>query len=228
MPDPFSAHGSTPGELTEQIAAERARRPFLVYRDANDRQQILTLDRPSGRLRVGRDSMCELCLAHDDRVSRLHAELENVGDVWTLADHGLSRNGTFVNEQRISGQRVLHDGDVLRIGGTHLLFRSSADAATRPTSTATGGPPPQLSDVQRRILIALCRPYGEGTAFATPASNREVADEVSLSIDRVKAHLGALFELLDITEERQTHKRARLAETALRAGLVSRRELDRR
>lgn len=225
-PDPFSAHSSTPGELKEQIAAERAQMPFVVYRDADDQQQIHTLDPSSGRLRVGRDPMCELCLAHDDRVSRLHAELENVGDVWTLADHGLSRNGTFVNEERVSGQRALHDGDVLRIGGTHLLFRSPADPATRPTRTATGGAPPQLSDTQRRILVALCRPYREGTPFATPASNREIADEVFLSVDRVKAHLGALFELLGIEEERQTHKRARLAETALRTGLVSRREIE--
>jgi pSer/pThr/pTyr-binding forkhead associated (FHA) protein len=222
---PFSPHSSSPRELKEQIAAERAQTPFLVYRDADDEQQILTLEASEVRLRVGRDPMCDLCLAHDDRVSRLHAELENVGDVWTLADHGLSRNGTFVNEERVTGQRVLHDGDVLRIGGTHLLFRSPADSAARPTRAATGGAPPQLSDVQRRILIALCRPYREGTAFATPASNREIATEVFLSVDRVKAQLGNLFDLLGVDEERQTHKRARLAETALRTGLVTRREL---
>lgn len=228
MPVPFSPHSSTPRELQEQIAAERARMPFLVFRDADDQQQILTLDPAGGRVRVGRDPMCELCLAHDDRVSRLHAELENVGDVWTLADHGLSRNGTFVNEERVNGQRALHDGDVLRIGSTYLLFRSPADSATRPTRTATGGAPPQLSEVQRRILVALCRPYREGTPFATPASNREIADEVFLSVDRVKAHLSALFELLGVAEERQIHKRARLAETALRTGLVTRRGIEER
>jgi pSer/pThr/pTyr-binding forkhead associated (FHA) protein len=225
---PFSPHQSTPRELQQQIAAERAQVPFLLYRDADDRQQILTLDSSSGRLRVGRDPICDLRLAHDDRVSRLHAELESVGDVWTLADHGLSRNGTFVNEERVNGQRVLHDGDVLRIGGTYLLFRSPADPSTDPTRTATRGAPPRLSDVQRRILVALCRPYREGTPFATPASNREIADEVFLSIDRVKARLGVLFELLGVDEERQTHKRARLAEAALRTGLVTRREIEQR
>lgn len=225
---PFAPHRSSPHELKEQIAAERERVPFLVYRDDEDRQRILQLEPTAGRLRVGRDPMCELCLSHDDRVSRLHAELENVGDVWTLADHGLSRNGTFVNEERVVGQRVLHDGDVLRVGATHLLFRSPADAAARPTRAATGGAPPQLSDVQRRILVALCRPYREGSPFVTPASNREIAAEVFLSVDRVKAHLGALFELLGVDEERQTHKRARLAETALRTGLVTRRELEER
>jgi pSer/pThr/pTyr-binding forkhead associated (FHA) protein len=225
---PFSPHSSTPRELKEQIAAERAQLPFLVYRDADDQQQILTLEPSAGRLRVGRDPMCELCLASDDRVSRLHAELENAGDVWTLADHGLSRNGTFVNEQRVSGQRVLRDGDVLRIGGTHLLFRSPGMSVIGPTRTATDAAAPRLSDAQRRVLVALCRPYREGTPFAMPASNREIADEVFLSVDRVKAHLGALYELLGVDEERQTHKRARLAETALRTGLVTRREIEER
>jgi len=83
---PFSPHSSSPHELKQQIEAERAQTPFLVYRDENDEQQILTLHPSAGRLRVGRDPMCDLCLAEDDRVSRLHAELENVGDVWTLAD----------------------------------------------------------------------------------------------------------------------------------------------
>jgi DNA-binding NarL/FixJ family response regulator len=75
-------------------------------------------------------------------------------------------------------------------------------------------------------LVALCRPYREGKPFATPASNREIAAEVFLSVDRVKAHMGALFELLGVDEERQTHKRARLAEIALSTGLVTRRDLE--
>ena len=225
-PDPFSSHRTSASELKEQIAAERAQTPFLVYRDADDVQRIVALDDPGGRLRAGRDPMCELCLAHDEKVSRLHAELESVGSVWTVADHGLSRNGTFVNEERVTGQRVLHDGDVLRLGATYLLFRSPADASARPTRVATGDAPPQLTDTQRRILVALCRPYRENTPFVTPASNREIAAEVFLSVDRVKAHLSTLFELLGVDEERQTHKRARLAEAALRTGLVTRRELE--
>ncbi len=223
---PFSSHRASPSELKEQIAAERGQLPFLVYRDAGDEQRIVTLDAATTPLRVGRDPMCELCLGDDDRVSRLHAELENVGDVWTVADHGLSRNGTFVNEERVTGQRVLRDGDVLRLGGTYLLFRSPSDSAVRPTRAVTAGAPPQLSDTQRRILVALCRPYREGSPFVTPASNREIAAEVFLSVDRVKAHLSTLFETLGVDEERQTHKRARLAEVALRTGLVTRRELE--
>jgi hypothetical protein len=58
-PSPFSTHRSSPSELKEQIEAERTHTPFLVYRDSSDAQQIVALDASAGRLRVGRDSMCE-------------------------------------------------------------------------------------------------------------------------------------------------------------------------
>lgn len=222
---PFSPHHASPGELKAQIEAERRRSPFLVYRGAEEEQVIQVLDSGDERVRIGREPKCELCLDHDDRVSRLHAELENVGDVWTLYDYGLSRNGSFVNEQRIDGRRTLHDGDVLRLGATQLLFRSPVEREARETEAATGGGMPQLNDTQRRILVALCRPYRDGGPFVTPASNKEIAEEVSLSVDRVKAHLGNLFELVGVEELAQHHKRARLAELALRSGLVTRREL---
>jgi pSer/pThr/pTyr-binding forkhead associated (FHA) protein len=223
---PLSPHQASPAELKAQIEAERAGAPFLVYRDRGDEQRIVVLDHAAGgRIRVGRDPMCELRLDDDDRVSRLHAELENVGDVWALADHGLSRNGSFVNEQRVTGQRVLRDGDVVRFGATHLVFRSPVEREAARTRTATGDELPALTDTQRRVLVALCRPYGEGSPFATPASNQDIASEVALSVDRVKAHLGALFELLGVGDLPQNQKRAKLAEVALRSGLVSAREL---
>lgn len=218
----FAAHRSSPQELQAQLEAERERAPFVVYRDPAGRQQILVL---AGRLRVGRDPACELCLDHDTKVSRLHAELESAGSVWALLDHGLSRNGSFVNERRVEGRQVLHDGDVLRFGATHLLFRSPAEGDVEPTAAATSQPLAALTDTQRRVLVALCRPYRDGAAFATPASNREIADEVYLSVDRVKAHLGALYGLAGVGELDQRRKRAGLVEIALRSGVVTRAEL---
>jgi FHA domain len=222
---PFSRHQASPSELKARIDAERLQAPFLVFRGPDDEQQIFALEQNGGRLSVGRDPMCGVCLDHDDQVSRLHAELENVGDVWALVDFGLSRNGSFVNEERVSGQRVLHDADVLRFGSTHLLFRSPLERDQRETRAATGDDLPALTRTQRRIVVALCRPYRDASPFVTPASNAEIAREVSLSIDRVKAHLGALFELLGVEDLPHTHKRVRLAELALRMGVVTRRDL---
>ena len=225
-PDPFSPHSSSPRELKEQIAAERAQTPFLVYRDAEDAQQILTLESSSGRLRVGRDPMCDLCLAQDDRVSRLHAELENVGDVWTLADHGLSRNGTFVNEERVTGQRVLHDGDVLRIGGTHLLFRSPADSAARPRERRPAGRRLSCPTSSAGSWLRCAAPSEEGTPFATPASNREIAEEVFLSVDRVKAHLGGCSSCSASTRNARPTSARVWPRPRCAPGLVTRRELE--
>ncbi len=57
----------------------------------------------------------------DDRlVSRHHAEIQRERGQFTLHDGG-SRNGTFVNGQRISGPHVLRDGDEIQIG---LDFRA--------------------------------------------------------------------------------------------------------
>jgi pSer/pThr/pTyr-binding forkhead associated (FHA) protein len=42
---------------------------------------------------------------------------------WTLVDEG-SRNGSYVNGQRMSGEHPLREGDVLRFGDTVVLFRA--------------------------------------------------------------------------------------------------------
>ena len=51
---------------------------------------------------------------------------------------------------------------------------------------------PELSATQRRVLVALCRPYRDGGAYARPATNRQIAEEVFLSVDAVKGHLRTL------------------------------------
>ena len=82
-----------------------------------------------------------------------------------------------------------------------------------------------VSPAQRRVLVALCRPFKEGTSFATPATNQQIADELHLSVDAVKTHMRALFESFEVTELPQNQKRVALVERALQSGLISEREL---
>lgn len=218
-------HARSAREIQAIIQAERAGLPFLLWRDEDGRQRIAELR--EARLTVGRGSSCDLVMAHDGEVSRLHAEIERMGDEWTVTDDGLSRNGTFVNGVRIAGRRRLSDGDVLRLGTTVVEFRCPNEGSTAVTSRGTHVPTlDTLTETQRRILIALCRPYKKtGGRFATPASNNEIAGDVFLSVDAVKTQLGTLFKRFEIAELPQNQKRARLVECAFQWGLVSEKDL---
>jgi len=216
----------TASELKERIEAERRGAPFLVYRGGEGRQVLRILDGERERFTVGRSESADVSLAFDPEVSRVHAELERFGQDWTLTDEGLSRNGSFVNGERVIGRRRLRDGDALRFGDTLILFRSPAEAEGE--ETVTGGAHPDASEVtetQRRVLVALCRPFREGSEFASPATNRQIAESVFLSVDAVKANLRALFERFEVGDLPQNQKRIRLAELALRSGVISPRDL---
>ena len=68
------------------------------------------------------------------------------------------------------------------------------------------------------MLIELCRPYGTGDQFATPATRREIGERVFLSVDAVKGHLRVLFDRYGLVLPNE--KRVRLAEQALRSGAI--------
>jgi pSer/pThr/pTyr-binding forkhead associated (FHA) protein len=175
---------------------------------------------------VGRSEAADVSLEFDREVSRVHAELERVGEEWTVTDDGLSRNGSFVNGERVVGRRRLRDGDALQFGDTVVLFRAPSEGGADETMAAKGGADvAPVTETQRRVLIALCRPFAGGSEFATPATNRQIADEVVLSVDAVKANLRALFDRFDVGDLPQNKKRVRLAEVALRTGTIAPRDL---
>jgi pSer/pThr/pTyr-binding forkhead associated (FHA) protein len=206
----------SPAELVERLAAERRGAPFLLYLDGDRRQRIVE---PAGReLSIGRDEHNDVPLPWDTEVSRAHAMLERVGTAWTIVDDGLSRNGSYVNGQRLRGRRRLDDGDAITVGGTLIVFVAEPRAA-RTTATTRIGRPPELSPAQRRVLAALCRPALDGP-FAAPATNREIADELVVSVETVKSHMHALFDLFDIGDMPQHGKRSELVRRAVERGVV--------
>ena len=213
-------------ELKAQIEAEREGLPFLVYRDGEERQQIFALSADLDRVTVGRVSATDICIDWDTEVSRLHAEFERIGDDWTVADDGLSRNGTRINGERVVGRRRLHDGDVVRFGRTVAIYRQPMAAKLTETVVASEVlDRASLSDAQRRVLLALCRPFKEASGYVTPATNQQIADELFLSVDAVKTHLRALFAKFGIEQLPQNQKRVRLVELALKSGVVTPRDL---
>jgi len=222
--DPLTPHSLSAAELKELLATERGGEPFLAFRDGEGRLHFYTAGGRGERSTLGRRSELDLSIPWDNEVSGLHAELHHLGGEWTIVDDGLSTNGTYVNGQRINGRQRLRDGDSIRVGRTALAYRTAQAAPLQKTITAGDRPALALTDTQRRVLVALCRPCRDG-GLATPATNQEIAAEVFLSVDAVKMHLRTLFGKFGLGELPQNQKRARLAERALQFGVISRRDL---
>jgi predicted component of type VI protein secretion system len=214
-----------PGEGAGRWEWAGAEGAVLVYRDDTGAQRFFPLDGKTA-LTIGRRSGCDVRLAWDERVSGVHAGLDLVGPDWTLVDDGLSRNGTFLNGERLNGRRRLRDGDTFMLGSTSIRFRNTRRATTQLTKvgeqlvTAAS-----LSPTQRQIVTALCRPYKHDDPYATPASNQRIADELFLSVDAVKSQLRLLFQKFQIEDLPQNQKRVKLVERVLGLGLVNRKDL---
>lgn len=205
-------HASTPSELQERLAAERSETPFVELRDADGVQRLVAL---TGTVTVGRSPACGLALIWDAQVSRSHATIEAIDGVWTVLDDGRSTNGTFVNEERVQGRRTLRHLDVIRVGATRLRFHDPSETTdSKLTEVASQAVVPSLTPAQLRVLMALCRPAGG------PASNEEIAEELTVSIDTVKTHMRALFDAFNLQASAPYRKRFELVRLAVDAGLV--------
>jgi pSer/pThr/pTyr-binding forkhead associated (FHA) protein len=217
---PHALHRATPVELKERIEAERRGRPFLLLRDGGDTQRIIELADAPSRLTVGRSESSDVALPWDHEVSRVHASLERMGDEWTVVDDGSSRNGSFVDGERVRGRRRLRDGDTIRVGRTAVVFRSPTGRESLRTATSEPRATPKVSEAQLRVLTALCRPY-EASPFAAPASNGQIAAELVIGVETVKTHMRALFDAFGVGDIPQHQKRAVLARLGIESGQVS-------
>ena len=213
---PPSLRSTSAREVAQRLEAERRGVPFLLFRDGDGAQHVVSL--ADEAVSIGRQASSDVALVWDEEVSRVHAVLERVGEEWTIADEQLSRNGSYVNGRRITGRRRLDEGDLISIGHTTIAFCGAGPAAvtTRPSQRMAA---PELSPAQRRVLAALCGPL-EDAPYHRPRSNREIADELVVSVETVKSHLRVLFELFGVGELPQNRKRAELVRRALESGAV--------
>ena len=211
-------------ELKEQIELERQGDPFLLFRTGEGEQRLVVLAASASPITIGRREETDVSLSWDSEVSRLHSTIERVGADWVLVDDGLSRNGSFVNGARMLGRHRLEDGDRLCFGETVVLYRNPGGGQSYSTSPLPASAlTVPLTPTQHKVLVALCRPVND-SAFATPATNREIAEEVMLSVDAVKAQLRVLFDRFGLEALPQNQKRARLAASTLVGGLLSPRD----
>jgi hypothetical protein len=156
----------------------------------------------------------------DPTVSRLHAELVRRGPYVYVADLGLSRNGTLVNGRPV-GRAVIGTRDVLSFGSVRGRVRGVPDLSGGIDETRELGKvdaAPELTRRERDVLVALCRPALDQTAFVAPASTREIARELVVTEAAVKQHLLRLYQKFGIPEG--TNRRTRLANEVISAGVV--------
>ena len=119
-------------------------------------------------LEVGRESG-GLDLS-DQSVSRRHLRLVPSPVALSLVDLD-SRNGTYVNGNRVDGRVVLEQGDVVRLGATEIVVIGRRERAPAPAAMATvlagaGGavppppPPPAVPAAPSRLAVAWDRALG--------------------------------------------------------------------
>jgi pSer/pThr/pTyr-binding forkhead associated (FHA) protein len=220
---PLSRHSATPQELRARLDVARSGSPFLLLRRPDGEQVMVRL---AGRrhLTIGRRPESDLSLSWDPRVSRLHAELEMVGNDWVISDDGLSTNGTWVAGRRMESRHRLLDGDEVRIGDTTIAFCAPLEAVSATAVADDQTSLLHISPAQRRVLVALCRPFLEAGTLAAP-TNAQLAQELHLAVDSVKTHLRALFAAFELDEVPGGQKRAALVERAVSIGVVSARDV---
>ena len=131
----------------------------LAVTAPDGRRSHVSLTKPAFQIGRSRNGGNDLVLDADGMASKSHARLERERDgSWTLYDLG-STNGVKVGGVRVDGNRVLHDGDEITVGGTKLVF-SQADprAADAPASPVPPAP------IRRARLVA---PDGEAHVLAS-------------------------------------------------------------
>ena len=214
----FGRHSRTPAELSELQQAKGREVAFLLLRDGDgDGAQLIFTLGDRDRVSIGRDDECDLCLRWDDEVSAAHVELTRIGAEWLIRDVK-STNGTFVKGIRLTREsQRLANCDVLVVGGTSIQFLAPRRRVppTKPTGPVVPAKP--LTPMQERVLRSLCRPYCSDP-HALPATNQEIADALTMSVDGVKRHLRALYGLYDVAHLPRNHKRLMLAQVALVMG----------
>ena len=128
-----------------------------------------------GRAATGADGR----LGDDPELSRRHARLaRGDGGELTIEDLG-SSNGTFVNGERVEAARVLHVGDVVRLGKTELTVTDPEGRVPEPTQI--GSPALTEIEIPEELLVV------EGLA-----QGRRLALEEDLVIGRAESGDGRL------------------------------------
>jgi pSer/pThr/pTyr-binding forkhead associated (FHA) protein len=182
--------------------------PYFEIQGGADKARF-ELDEPTADVVVGRASECQWAIPSSG-VSRKHARIRRRGSEVIIEDIG-SSNGTFVNSERLSAPRPLHDQDLVRLGSVEIRFTSPPPETTvdatialmPPAGTTVSAPaapiesptPPHSPNGLRRGTSSTTRPValtvpsaGMPAATApspTPASTQSDARAAAAPLEAV-------------------------------------------
>jgi pSer/pThr/pTyr-binding forkhead associated (FHA) protein len=111
--------------LDAPATAEPGPRVFLQTVDGPADSEALEVDQAGISLGRGSDNRV---VVDDPGASYRHALIRREGDGYRIEDFD-SRNGTWVNDERLTGRHALEDGDEIRVGNTRLVFNVVDEAA---------------------------------------------------------------------------------------------------
>lgn len=130
------------------IEVTDTRESRLVLHDASGTREV-SLEK--GAVQIGRDSKNGVVL-NTPGASRRHAVIERRGDDFLLRDLN-STNGTWFQGQKIT-ERVLQDGDTVRIGGVRMVFKKAFEPEDL-TMMAGFGELPSPSDLANHNPVVI-------------------------------------------------------------------------
>lgn len=150
----------------------------ILLRDGS----VIERDLSSSENRIGKGPQNNIILA-DASVSSVHAVISYTDDSFVLSDMG-SRNGTYVNDERIVAPRKLQHGDLIKMGHCTITFRLKQAETTlsvpRTVLLDNSPPPPPAPPPTPKPI-----PVNEESLAAALVASGLVAQSV---IDRLLAN----------------------------------------
>jgi diguanylate cyclase (GGDEF)-like protein len=186
--------------------------PRLFIHSQSGRYQLLLIGRTSWSL--GRSQDCTIFLA-DRMVSREHAVILQLtqSDEFYFVDLG-SRNGSFINHQRVKAPTLLHNGDRIRVGKSELEFWATSGSepsiiGSRPKTILMYQSSKLQGQIWREVLmtqaISIIWQATDGELLQTlhqiEASGEALPDLLLLDVESLQPNLAAFFEWLRLRYE---------------------------